>query len=1045
MQATLPDTPGFYIAHHRWLDREYGAGALHKVGFTGCLARRLTDSAYVTCYLGPWAYRFTLETATREEAEVLETAVLRLCKRACRDHGTSELVCATAADLFALACFCAAELAIPVTTREGPTYASLARAAAADDGPARADNAAADKAGPPDAMPHPMRARLQALTLPDALRARLAREMRPEPLPPCLPEDERLMDSMLDDLTAEFGARCAIAPPAPAVVVAPPAEPVVVAPPLLPPAATRSIPRLPPPRAPAAQVNAAADAEDDTLEEDDADYDDIADVLAERFSGSAYDIRAPVAIEDRAYQKEAARRCVEELDRRGVTTQQVCCRGGKTPIAYGIIEQYFARRADSAVLFLVPGLALLRQTAQKLAGYGYAGSLLLVGSDSQPVAMPGGRPDAYMTTQAEEIAQYLTPGRDPAPRLVICTYQSSPLLPAGAEFALTVFDESHRTTGGATPRPFNHVLLQPATGHRLHMTATPTYSGAVHMKQQERYGAIAFKYHLREGIDAGYVNDFRVRLVAAPAIGTPAEGGPVRLSEAEVLAEQIEQAHAEPGVDKLLVFCRSIAHAAQLRDLVAARTRAVCVAIHSRMAPPEKAAAMRAFCVSGARAILFNCRMFQEGVEIPDLNGVFFASPRRSPRDIIQSLCRPLNVLPGKPPSVIFLPVAYDARAPLSGPDNERRFEPLMHFAHALLDEDPRFYEHLLNPADVDYPIECVGTAGAPLRTDAAREALLAAVRRVVRYGASGSKKPIDRLLKNELIPWGVAYTQLKFTVEKLGRYPKNSDAFYVNGAAKNFYAWYTWVVGQYDLWIVDKPSALATHQARDLEQLAHWKTYGRSGPYPFDEAMETLRKWLREHDGQAPPIALQGAWIGLDASPLERLSGVLMNINQQDAKLKLTVSAPKQAALDAICQEWPGLRWRKLRDAKGVLLEGQEKTFLQKGSELMQQRWKAKAQPDNALFFATYYKYFPASRHQERPDVIAANLAPPRMRAVRRAPPAAAASATPAAAATPGLLAQAGAAVVSALSAVHAALAGPPAPPRRLVPAPRPRAARVP
>ena len=42
--------PGFYIAHHRWLDAEYGPDALYKVGHTGDLRRRLTNDAYVTCF-----------------------------------------------------------------------------------------------------------------------------------------------------------------------------------------------------------------------------------------------------------------------------------------------------------------------------------------------------------------------------------------------------------------------------------------------------------------------------------------------------------------------------------------------------------------------------------------------------------------------------------------------------------------------------------------------------------------------------------------------------------------------------------------------------------------------------------------------------------------------------------------------------------------------------------------------------------------------------------------------------------------------------------
>lgn len=79
---------------------------------------------------------------------------------------------------------------------------------------------------------------------------------------------------------------------------------------------------------------------------------------------------------------------------------------------------------------------------------------------------------------------------------------------------------------------------------------------------------------------------------------------------------------------------------------------------HSKMGPAGVTEALHAFSHT-PRGILFNVRLFQEGVEIPDLNAVFFAAPRYSPRDIIQSICRPLNRLEGKPPSTVFLPTLF--------------------------------------------------------------------------------------------------------------------------------------------------------------------------------------------------------------------------------------------------------------------------------------------------------------------------------------------------------------------------------------------------
>ena len=68
--------PGFYVAHHHWLDAEHGPDALYKVGHTGDLRRRLTDDAYVTCFTPGFRYVRTVETRTKEDAHRLETAVL---------------------------------------------------------------------------------------------------------------------------------------------------------------------------------------------------------------------------------------------------------------------------------------------------------------------------------------------------------------------------------------------------------------------------------------------------------------------------------------------------------------------------------------------------------------------------------------------------------------------------------------------------------------------------------------------------------------------------------------------------------------------------------------------------------------------------------------------------------------------------------------------------------------------------------------------------------------------------------------------------------
>lgn len=120
---------GVYIAWGAWLDGEYGPGQLHKVGHTGSLGRRLNDSAYVTCFPpGHWRYVATFELASKEEAFLLETAVLHCCRA--RRLGASELVRGTAEELIGLAERAAKALGLNPTRRDKPTYPAVRGAGA---------------------------------------------------------------------------------------------------------------------------------------------------------------------------------------------------------------------------------------------------------------------------------------------------------------------------------------------------------------------------------------------------------------------------------------------------------------------------------------------------------------------------------------------------------------------------------------------------------------------------------------------------------------------------------------------------------------------------------------------------------------------------------------------------------------------------------------------------------------------------------------------------------------------------------------------------
>ena len=447
------------------------------------------------------------------------------------------------------------------------------------------------------------------------------------------------------------------------------------------------------------------------------------------------------------------------------------------------------------------------------------------------------------------------------------------------------------------------------------------------------------------------------------------------------------------AVDKLLVFCRDIPHAERLcaevaRAAAAAGDAFACLAAHSRLGPGGAGDALRAFAAPG-RAALFNCRLFQEGVEIPALTGVFFAAPRHSPRDIIQSVCRPLNRLPGKGPSAVFLPVALAPGAPPGDPANLRRFAAVVPFVDALLAEDPRLYDHLLDPAGCPYPLGFLGASGWAAPDSPAS---LAAFRRAVRFGGSAAPRAAERLLRAEAIPWEKGFGALARVVAECGRFPKTTDLFSVGGASASLHGLYRHYAGAFLAAEAGLPSPLEPFQLRALDELPGWRPFGLEGPYPWRFCLDFLAGWLADHGGTPPPVEiLRGGYVGLEATPMERLSGLLTTVNQADGRARrgrdpgsgFTLSPEKQADLARVCAPY-GLRWRKERNADGSLAAGGPRTFIQEAYAAFKALYAAEG--DASAYVRRWFPGYPQKhRRQENLAVQAQGCAPPRRRKIPR------------------------------------------------------------
>ncbi|ORC92770.1 helicase-like protein [Trypanosoma theileri] len=892
---------GFYIAMHPWLR---GSGYV-KVGCTADLSRRLEMASFTTCFTPEWSYFAVFECESIKEAFLLEQAVLFLFKE--RRVPQRELIKGDAGEVVKGAQRVCDALNLNVMVNVEPMYTETGK------------DAMHEKQLLSSSLSSSLVPSSSSLTKENSSRSDGV--VKPSTLGRYLETLEKLRKSMhvsnLIDSSHTLMGDC---------------KGTIVK--------------------EKGKGGGEEDDDDNEEEEEQIRYDlDIPDLLNSETFGLS---------EIRPYQEEAVVRCLHELENRGATICQMACRCGKTPVAYKLIQYYLNKKPSTCILYLVPGLTLLRQTVRKLYSYGLKNvKYLLIGSYTGTISLEDNLV-LTMTTNAEEILHTIK--NSSLQVVVISTYQSSFIVSSITNFSLTVFDECHRVCGSTSITNFNSVLLQPRSGNRLFLTATPAYDTPIKMDNTHLFGGIAFRYYLREGIDAGYVNSFSLRII----LGESMEDLNPYFFEAMRL------------VNKMIVYCRSIAHAMQLMERLQQPhpsdiTPFKVFIAHSRMGSVAVANILRKFSET-KRCLLLNVRLFQEGIEIPDLNAVFFAAPRYSSRDIVQSICRPLNKLENKPGSYVFLPATIDKNLPENHPVNLQKFSTLIPFTDALMDEDPILYEYLIDPHKVSYDIDIVGVRSLKLSSERLRKFVLPAIRRGVRY----SNKNSDRLHRAARIPWKPAFNELRRIVLECNRYPKNNDAWVIGRKSISMALFYRYVRKGYYQYLKGEPSYLRIYQIRDLESLPLWRTYGMQGPYPWEECLSTLQTYLEEH-GRVPPLDVhKGGYIGLDATPFERLSGALMHINQCDAHDKMRLDPVKQKDLDELCKRYK-IKWRKERDPQGCVIPG-EVTFITESYESFKKLYESRHGNRFQEYINLHFPGYPTKHDRmEDPRNLANGRVPPR------------------------------------------------------------------
>lgn len=408
------------------------------------------------------------------------------------------------------------------------------------------------------------------------------------------------------------------------------------------------------------------------------------------------------------------------------------CGTGKSLTAYWIAKELGSRR----IVIAVPSLALIRQTLKvwlrEAMACGKEVEWICVCSDesagrfgSDDVSVLRQDLGIPCLTDPKEIAAWLKK-KTKGLQVVFTTYQSGQALSAAARkakfrFDLGIMDEAHKTVGDGE-KLFSHLLHDRnlPIGSRVFMTATERrYQGRgdkiLSMEDPAIYGEtfhlLSFKAALEQ--KPPILCDYRIvtimvsreevaEMVRKNAFVRPKKGPWDRGMESEMLASLValRKAMQKHPIRHAVSFHGSIRKAEHFAEQNLAFNKAFrsfghvdSFHVSGATATGTRSKLIKEFAEK-KRALITNARRLTEGVDVPDIDCVLFADPRRSAVDIVQAVGRALRPSPGKKMGYVIVPILHDAKAKPEKILESEDFQEILTTLRALASNDDRIIEY---------------------------------------------------------------------------------------------------------------------------------------------------------------------------------------------------------------------------------------------------------------------------------------------------------------------------------------------------------------
>jgi superfamily II DNA or RNA helicase len=403
------------------------------------------------------------------------------------------------------------------------------------------------------------------------------------------------------------------------------------------------------------------------------------------------------------------------------------CGAGKSLTGYWIKQ---ALNSQSTIV-AVPSLSLVKQTLEVYLRESVANKQkiewLCVCSDegigkNDDVVVHTNEIGVPCITDKDFIANWIKENKKKK-TVIFTTYQSGKTIAeaakiAKAKFDLGIMDEAHKTVGNQD-KLFSYLLFDKniKIDKRIFMTATERrYAGSseniLSMDDVEVYGETFTQMPFKDAINQDILSDYKIitlfisdkevkEIIEKNAFVKPQGKEWDKETEARTLASMValRKAMVQFPIHHAVTFHSSIKKAEAFEQSQVVLSKAFpefqnidSFHVSGAMPTSQRSKIVNEFASSN-KAIITNAKCLTEGVDVPNIDCVLFADPRKSTVDIVQAVGRALRKKEGKQFGYVILPVFTKSKTKEEIIESAE-FKEILSTLRALASNDERIIEY---------------------------------------------------------------------------------------------------------------------------------------------------------------------------------------------------------------------------------------------------------------------------------------------------------------------------------------------------------------